>query len=158
MLAVLCAAACGGAAQPQGQAQGQAQPQAGRCGPGRYWSAALRRCVECSHCAGPGREVTLRPCDGVRDAQCGSLRDMDIDWEWLRDRGAGLGAGLGKVKGEYTVRLHVPVRPSLPRETRAIATPRAHSGVPYAYLAGTSRDFTLRPAALRGVRGNSRRN
>ncbi|XP_034246790.1 uncharacterized protein LOC117648390, partial [Thrips palmi] len=66
----------------------------------RYWSAVLRHCVECTHCAGPGREVTVRPCDGVRDAQCGSIRDLDIDWEWVRDRGVGSGsAGLGKVKG-----------------------------------------------------------
>lgn len=100
VLAVLSAAVlASGQAAALGAPAAPATP-AGRCGEGRFWSAPLRRCLECSHCAGPGREVTVRPCDGVRDAQCGSIRDLDIDWEWLRDRGVGpSGAGLGKVKG-----------------------------------------------------------
>ena len=105
VLAVLCAAARASPAltqlpsptTPQG-AQG-AQAAQGRCGGGWYWSAAQRRCLECSHCAGPGREVTLRPCEGHRDALCGSVSDLHIDWSWLREHYEGRN-GKKKAPGE----------------------------------------------------------
>ncbi|KAK3912276.1 putative RNA-directed DNA polymerase from transposon BS [Frankliniella fusca] len=51
-----------------------------RCSGRRYWSVQQQTCVDCTRC----QEVTIRPCDGHRDAQCGPLSDLKIDWSWLR--------------------------------------------------------------------------
>lgn len=99
-LAALCAAAASAAAVPSadragagpghsmlGSSLGPIFPlvvKSSRCGPGRYWNAAQQKCFECTQCAGRGREMTLRPCDGLRDTQCAPLSDLRIDWDWHR--------------------------------------------------------------------------
>lgn len=85
VVAVLCTTACGSPALQAPTQPPVLQLGAARCGPERYWSSSQRRCLDCSHCSGPGREVTLKPCEGHRDALCGSVADLHIDWSWLRE-------------------------------------------------------------------------
>ncbi|XP_026288399.2 uncharacterized protein LOC113213519 [Frankliniella occidentalis] len=58
------------------------QVQAGRCGERRYWNASQQSCMDCTQCP----ELTMRPCDGFRDAKCAPLSSLVIDWSWLRQQ------------------------------------------------------------------------
>jgi len=77
--------ATSGAQQPQPQPQQQPQPQSQQqhpvCEPGlEFWSAERASCWPCTRCA---PEFTLSPCAIHKDAICGPLSALELDWSFL---------------------------------------------------------------------------
>ncbi|XP_011708098.1 PREDICTED: uncharacterized protein LOC105462896 [Wasmannia auropunctata] len=78
-------AASGAQQQPQPQPQQQPQPQTQQqhsvCKPGlEFWSTERASCWPCTRCA---PEFTLSPCAIHRDATCGPLSALELDWSFL---------------------------------------------------------------------------
>jgi len=78
-------AATSGAQQPQPQSQQQPQPQSQQqhpvCKPGlEFWSTERASCWPCTRCS---PEFTLSPCVIHKDAICGPLSALELDWSFL---------------------------------------------------------------------------
>ncbi|EGI70241.1 PREDICTED: uncharacterized protein LOC105150106 [Acromyrmex echinatior] len=78
-------AATSGTQQPQPQPQQQPPPQSQQqhpiCRPGlEFWSTERASCWPCTRCA---PEFTLSPCVIHKDAICGPLSALELDWSFL---------------------------------------------------------------------------
>ncbi|XP_071557876.1 uncharacterized protein Wgn [Temnothorax nylanderi] len=105
------AATSGAQQQPQPQPQQQPQPQSQQphplCEPGlEFWSAERASCWPCTRCA---PELTLSPCAIHKDATCGPLSALELDWSFLsstaRKRPSRAGDDDGAVTSNVLLRL-----------------------------------------------------
>ncbi|KAJ8871474.1 hypothetical protein PR048_027791 [Dryococelus australis] len=47
----------------------------------QFWDSGRQRCRACTSCVPPA--VVLRPCGVHRDALCGPIANLNIDWSWI---------------------------------------------------------------------------
>lgn len=56
---------------------------ANTCPPKHWFSSLLDACVPCAACSAPERPIILRPCQPHQDTVCGTLNDLEFEWNLL---------------------------------------------------------------------------
>lgn len=54
------------------------------CARRQWFSAVLDACVPCTPCSAPDRSIVLRPCQPHQDTVCGTLNDLQFEWNLLQ--------------------------------------------------------------------------
>lgn len=86
-------------------AAGLAVTASDTCPPKHWFSSLLDACVPCSACA-PERPIVLRPCQPHLDTVCGTVNDLEFEWNLLQTHQQPGGAAATTATANGTPQLH----------------------------------------------------